>query len=294
MINRRTDREAAIQFLYAIEVAKQSPEELSADFWEIREERERQKILFSQSKQAINLIDSFHSRYQTFVKHLDSMENATLAVDASGRLGGQYTAMLKALETLLESLFQLKTDLKHSKEASGALVSASLSVCDTSLQKLVRQHEQFNEIVKDADEAQVNKIIDPLNGNLSKLDQLEQRLQAVIHPLENSEVEEAKVLGDKLAELRNLREIPDGWVKKIHENMESIDEKIEEASERFKIAEIQHIDRSIIRLATFEMTETDTPKAVIIDEALEVAKRFSTRESVSFINGVLDGVSKTT
>lgn len=50
------------------------------------------------------------------------------------------------------------------------------------------------------------------------------------------------------------------------------------------------VDRNILRLAVWEMTHTDTPPKVVIDEAIELAKRFSTENSPSFVNGVLDAV----
>ena len=52
------------------------------------------------------------------------------------------------------------------------------------------------------------------------------------------------------------------------------------------------VDRALLRLAVWEMTSTDTPPKVVIDEAIELAKRFSTENSPGFVNGVLDGVLK--
>jgi N utilization substance protein B len=53
------------------------------------------------------------------------------------------------------------------------------------------------------------------------------------------------------------------------------------------------VDRLVLRLAIFELLyEPSTPPAVVIDEALELARRFSAEEAVAFINGVLDGVKR--
>lgn len=54
------------------------------------------------------------------------------------------------------------------------------------------------------------------------------------------------------------------------------------------------VDRAILRLAIYEMTGTDTPPKVVIDEAIELAKEFSTANSPAFVNGVLDAVMKET
>ena len=52
------------------------------------------------------------------------------------------------------------------------------------------------------------------------------------------------------------------------------------------------VDRNLIRLGVWEMTNSDTPPKVVIDEAIELAKQFSTEQSPAFVNGVLDSVLK--
>lgn len=52
------------------------------------------------------------------------------------------------------------------------------------------------------------------------------------------------------------------------------------------------VDRNIIRLAVWEMMNTSTPPRVVIDEAIELAKQFSTEQSAAFVNGVLDAILK--
>jgi len=53
------------------------------------------------------------------------------------------------------------------------------------------------------------------------------------------------------------------------------------------------VDRNILRLSTFELLfEPQTPQAVVINEALEIARKFSTSESIHFINGILDSIRK--
>ena len=74
---------------------------------------------------------------------------------------------------------------------------------------------------------------------------------------------------------------------------ESIDSSIETASEHWKLGRITYIDRSILRLAVFEMLfSLDVPPKVAIDEALEMAKKYGNEESKDFINGILDKIFK--
>jgi len=71
-----------------------------------------------------------------------------------------------------------------------------------------------------------------------------------------------------------------------------IDERILAHSENWRLERMPVVDRNILRLAIYEMTREGTPHAVVIDEALELARRYSNEESVSFVNGVLDAVRR--
>lgn len=69
-----------------------------------------------------------------------------------------------------------------------------------------------------------------------------------------------------------------------------LDEEIGKASEHWRIDRMPSVDRNILRLATYELLDNKLPHAVVIDEALELARRFSGNESVGFVNGVLDSI----
>jgi N utilization substance protein B len=71
-----------------------------------------------------------------------------------------------------------------------------------------------------------------------------------------------------------------------------IDHRIAEKSANWKLERMPVVDRNILRLGIYEMSRQDTPAAVVIDEALELARQFSGEDSVAFINGVLDAVHK--
>ncbi|HLJ16044.1 MAG TPA: transcription antitermination factor NusB [Bryobacteraceae bacterium] len=73
---------------------------------------------------------------------------------------------------------------------------------------------------------------------------------------------------------------------------EDIDRQIAGKSEHWRMERMPAVDRNILRLAVYEMHQHGTPPAVVIDEALELARQFSGDESVSFINGVLDAVRR--
>ncbi len=79
----------------------------------------------------------------------------------------------------------------------------------------------------------------------------------------------------------------------VHE-IESLDRLVREQSEHWRPERMAAVDRNILRVALYELLHRpETPPAVVINEALEIARRFSGAGSVEFVNGVLDGIRKT-
>jgi N utilization substance protein B len=76
---------------------------------------------------------------------------------------------------------------------------------------------------------------------------------------------------------------------------DELDAKLSERSEHWRLGRMAAVDRNLLRLALYELLyENDTPDAVVIDEAVEIAKKFSTPSSGPFVNGVLDGIRRAT
>ena len=75
-------------------------------------------------------------------------------------------------------------------------------------------------------------------------------------------------------------------------NLAKIDPLIVETAEHWRLSRMAALDRIILRLAIGEFLDGSTPRNVIINEALELAKTFSGDESVKFINGILDAVKR--
>jgi len=70
-----------------------------------------------------------------------------------------------------------------------------------------------------------------------------------------------------------------------------IDQKIEEVAKNWQLRRMAAIDRNILRLATFELLfRDDIPPLVTINEAIDIAKKFSTKNSGPFVNGILDNI----
>jgi transcription antitermination protein NusB len=73
-------------------------------------------------------------------------------------------------------------------------------------------------------------------------------------------------------------------------HLDTLDERIRSRAEHWRISRMAIVDRNILRLAVYEFLYEPTPRTVAINEALEIARRFSTYEATQFINGILDAI----
>ena len=104
----------------------------------------------------------------------------------------------------------------------------------------------------------------------------------------------ASFYGSLHSELSSAPPEPDPFaeqlVRGVLEYRGEIDDRIARHARNWRLERMPAVDRNLMRLAVFEMTRLGAPAAVVINEALELARRFSGEESVPFINGVLDAV----
>ena len=103
-------------------------------------------------------------------------------------------------------------------------------------------------------------------------------------PIEVRRFIERRLLGDK-----RLVEFAEGLIAGVEANRPRLDALISEVAENWRLDRMAAIDRNILRLGAYEMLFcSDVPTKVAINEALELAKRYSTAQSSRFVNGILD------
>lgn len=91
----------------------------------------------------------------------------------------------------------------------------------------------------------------------------------------------------------NTREFATKLFRGTIDHMPRIDGMIQDQAENWRLSRMAAVDRNIIRMSVYEfLHESETPKLVIIDEAIEIAKKYGTQKSSQFINGILDGILK--
>jgi N utilization substance protein B len=81
-------------------------------------------------------------------------------------------------------------------------------------------------------------------------------------------------------------------VKGVGERIDELDEILGVHARNWRVSRMAVVDRNVLRLAVYELRDTDTPVAVVIDEAVDLARRFGSESSASFVNGVLDAVAR--
>ena len=86
------------------------------------------------------------------------------------------------------------------------------------------------------------------------------------------------------------REFADKLVHGTLDQLATVDDRIRTRAEHWRIERMATVDRNVLRLAVYEFLFEDTPDTVVINEALEIARRFSTYEATQFINGILDAI----
>ena len=87
---------------------------------------------------------------------------------------------------------------------------------------------------------------------------------------------------------RFMEELARGTVS----NQAEIDKKIESKAQNWRLERMPFVDRNILRLSLYELGQQTVPSAIIIDEAIELARQFSSDESIPFINGILDAINR--
>jgi transcription antitermination protein NusB len=91
----------------------------------------------------------------------------------------------------------------------------------------------------------------------------------------------------------NTREFATKIFRGTVDHITDIDSMIQAQADNWRISRMAVVDRNIIRMSVYEfLHESGTPKLVVIDEAIEIAKKFGNDKSSQFINGILDGILK--
>ncbi len=94
---------------------------------------------------------------------------------------------------------------------------------------------------------------------------------------------------------KDLRVFIECLVSGVEKNTVDLDKRVEAVVENWSLSRIAVLDRNILRMALYEMTEmTETPQKVVVNEAVNLAKKYSGEKSGKFVNGILDKLMRKT
>jgi N utilization substance protein B len=117
----------------------------------------------------------------------------------------------------------------------------------------------------------------------------------MLFAIEASDADPARAIDDFWRELpgdAEGRAYADEAVRGVRSTLAELDAQLSRASKNWRLERMTRVDRNVLRLGAWELThKLDVPRAVVLDEAVELAKRFGSEESGPFVNGVLDRVA---
>ncbi|TAG07788.1 MAG: transcription antitermination factor NusB [Verrucomicrobia bacterium] len=291
MPSRRQIREAAIQFLYCADLeGGADPAMLREPFWEFVSESDRRGLQVAIFKTVRHLAEGREGRLVEFIQR----QSAALQVlrawpEADGlRNSLERMAILESgLSTSLAGMERMPKDQDDSalvEQLSKALdefFKIDRSLAETR-HAFLNQLEDFPKLLGS---------LEAVAASVRRLQRISDRLRMVENPEQFPEQADLTRLRDSKSEINELRVQTDLLVDAVLKNKEAINRKIAEVVENYAPERVDPVDRAILRLATYEIMEQRLPIKVVINEAIELAKRFGTTDSRRFVNGVLDRIA---
>ena len=292
MPSRRQIREAAIQFLYCSDIeGGASPAELREPFWQFLTESDRKNLSIATFRTVQHLAIGRQTRLVEFVERAEVAKAHISALPIAESLLQEMNRLL-ALEsswsiafTKIEKAPKAGDDQDVADELDSAL--SNFFAVDRDL--------AFNRdiFLKSSEDLPILKAqLEALNATIRRLQRISDRLRMVETPESFPDQADLAKIRQSKAEINALRTQTDALVDAVLTCKPEIDEKLSALVENYSPERIDPVDRAVLRLGTYELIKTDTPHKVIINEAIELAKRFGTTDSNRFVNGMLDSVAK--
>ena len=286
MSKRRNIREAAIQFLYLADL-ENGPEasNMQEAFWQMIQESSLKKFNLAKTKAILHVTQGRDDRLNK-LNELATDAQAQLATDSTTQ---PLVAALKRLisqEKNLSKKIEALTLVVQNKKTEAVPDQLIRAVIDAN-EVLIQIRSTWNEQLSSLPDCKTN--MEALNASISHLERASQRLASMEDP--NASMHAFAHLHSSSAELESFRQETQKLVSRILSHKDEIDHMLAGVIENYTPQRVDPVDRAILRLAAFELKiSDDIPRAVAINEAIEIAKKYGTNDSARFINGVLDAL----
>jgi len=265
---RRKAREFALQMLFAADVVH--PIKYSTrEFW--------LEIGFGElTPDLVVLVRSFRDKLEKLLADATGIKSIVKRADPLDKADDRLEELKTITTSISEALSSFKfyvTGLFVTNASELVEIKAYLTRSIEGAEKLTEGFAEPTSRETNDDQSKVNDFID--RSSKITLDLIDTDLPAIQEITEST---------------RLVRDFANGLVIGTLKKLGEVDDKIRTRAEHWRIERMAIVDRNVLRLAVYEFLYTDTPNTVVINEALEIARRFSTFEATQFINGILDAI----
>ncbi len=270
--SRRRARECSLQMLFAADVVGRQEFSASRYWLELGfdELHKGAGTLALDIRDEIEKLSAISDSFRSWLKKADPSERMGKRSDLTRRLNASVqefrTALLDAVRLLADAQVPSDEGLAHAGERTTAEFESLVSNLEL----------QFRRSAFSGQLEERSQFAEPRSNGVQSLN----RLRSELIP------EFSKLLVVTAA----ARPFADKLVAGTLQNLSTIDYRIRTRAEHWRIERMAVVDRNVLRLAVYEFLFEDTPHTVVINEALEIARRFSTFEATQFINGILDAI----
>ena len=286
MLKRRNIREVAIQLLYFR--ALNNDEETwqtEEDFWNLTQETSIKKLDYARAKAVLHVAQGRENKLQKLIAQAPK----TLALLQTSP---DLAPFVKAFKKITSSQNLLSGEIETLKAAVKSKGSDNLPA------ELITKVHQANQGIEATNQAWhehlakhpslVNKL-EATTAAIKHLTSASARLDAIDDS--DSTLTDFAHLRASSSEIQIARKTVKELVNNVTSQQEDIDSILNETIENFKPERVNLVDRAILQLAVYEIQHcNDIPRAVSINEAIEIAKSYGTTDSSRFVNGVLDAI----
>jgi len=294
MPSRRQIREAAIQFLYSADLEGGAPAANYRDtFWELLTESDRRSLMTSTFRALEHITQGRGERLLELAERSVnalarlSASEETLPIKEELQLILRYESAWSARYDSLRKIPLLDLDNDHvvgQLETSIKAIFAMDRELETARQRFLNSLD---------DHPALRPVLEPVCASVRRLQRISDRLRMLESPQDFPEQNDLRHIRESHADLSTLRRETDAMVDVVLHNKKEIDETLAEIIENFAPERINPVDRAILRLSASELlTRPDVSPKIIINEAIDLAKKFGATDSGRFINGVLDQLAR--
>ncbi len=292
MPTRRQIREATIQFLYYADLeGGADPASLRDPFWEFLSENDRRNLQLATARVVKHLASGREDRLSEFVQRAEASKPHLKAHPPAEPLLILLNRLL-ALESSWSICFQKIRNI--SKNGNNDSISDELENALQAFflidQDLAAQRELFLKSTFDFPDLKAH--YEASAASIRRLQRISERVRMVENPENFPDQADLVKLRRSRQEIREIRSSTDTLVDGILEAKEQIDAQIATVLENYVPERIDPVDRAILRLGAFELMHTKTPQKAILNEAIELAKKYGTTNSQRFVNGILNEISR--